>query len=102
MRNDGPSTETMNILDHVASTTAEWIRRRFVEVQCDDVSVRRRDLHGVDDEHTMPVRRRIRGSRGVAVVGQDDEAKAGARRGARNLVDGLSAVRATRVNVIPA
>jgi hypothetical protein len=56
------------------------------------MSVVRADFDAIDEEHAFPVLWRVRTPGSIAVIREDDEGKAGATGGARDVVQVAAAV----------
>ena len=95
---DTEAAEPPHVLDDVGRVAGQPIRR-LAEAEREVVAVGRADLDAVDDEDAGSIRRRERRTCAVAVIGDDDEAQAGACRRGGNIVDGAAAVRARGVDV---
>ena len=99
MRGDAEAAETVNVLGNRLAGTAQGIRRtRHVERHI--VPIVGADLHGVEHQHAIDVLGRIGRTRGVAVIGEDDELQSGARRGRGHGCLVAMAVRSRSVHVI--
>ena len=79
MRDHAKSAEPLHVLDDAAGVAAERIRRRRA-CRARDSDPRRADFDRVEAQHAGSVGGRIGRARGVAVVGEDDELQARARR----------------------
>ena len=98
MRRDRHPAEPPDVLDDIARFSAERIRRSC-NAERDDMPRSRADLDGIDAQNVLSIRRRLLRATAVAVIGEDDEREAGARRCSGDLIDGAGPVRTPRVHV---
>ncbi len=98
MGRDAEPAEPLDVFDNVLCIPAQGIRGcRHIEGNV--VAAVGADLDSVEAQHPVQVGRRIRRPRRVAMIGDDDELKSGARGGRRNRVAIADAVGARTMNV---
>src|SRR5690349_192786 len=78
MGDHAKSAQPLDVFDDVSRLAAKWIWR-LRQPDRDVVTARGGKLHGIDDEHSGAIPRRIRCARAVAVIREDDELKTRAR-----------------------
>src|SRR5687767_6559452 len=96
MRDDSESAETTDVIGDVTCFASQRIWR-LRNTDRDVMAALRAQFDSINDEHSRSILRRVRRACTVAMIRQDDEVEAGARRSRRRIIGRSGSVRAVRM-----